>query len=135
MIRSRHPTLSALICRRGIRLLFLGVLAVTLHALAGTGLMSAGARGDVRFAAEVCTSHGVVIGTPMRAMDGSSPPDTPSHDCCKLCAGGGPLLTAGLAPGVPPAPTFADFHDMRAAAEPTPAVRALHPPRGPPVRA
>lgn len=122
---------------RAVRLLFLGVLAVVLHALAGTGLMaSATAAGkEASFAAEVCTSHGLVKLDRAQAPAGSSQPDSGMHDCCKLCAAGGPLLAADIPAGVAPAPTFAIARAAPAATSPTPAAWTAHSPRAPPARA
>lgn len=115
----------------------IGLLAVALHVLAGTGLLrsSADTGKGVGFAAELCTSHGVVAADPAQTSGGGSPPDTGSHDCCKLCAAGGPLLAAELAAGVPPAPTFAARQVSLFSARPTQAAWTAHPPRGPPAQA
>jgi len=123
--------------RRAVRLLALGLLAVALQALAGTGLLRPGTSAGIgeKFAAEVCTSHGVVKLDPAQTGDGSSLPATGLHDCCKLCAAGAPLLIAGIGIGVPPAPTFIPGNDSPDSAPPTLAVRTAHPPRGPPARA
>lgn len=123
--------------RRTAWLLFLGLLAVVLHGLAGTGLVRASAStgsGD-SFVAEVCTSHGLSRLDPAQTRGDSSQPASGAHDCCKLCATGGPLLTADLAPGVAPAPAVATPHDPPPVARPTLAVRTAHRPRGPPARA
>lgn len=123
--------------RRAIRLLVLGVLAMVLHALAGTGWVASAtaAAKDASFAAEVCTSHGLVKLDPAQAPAGGSQPDTGVHDCCKLCASGGPLLAVDIPAGVAPAPTFSCAQASPAAAPPMPAVRGAHAPRGPPARA
>lgn len=123
--------------RHAVRLLLLGVLAVFLHALAGTGLMApATAAGKgASYAAEVCTSHGLVKLDPGQMPTGGSQPDSGMHDCCKLCAAGGPLLAADIPAGVAPAPTFAILQAAPAAARPTPAAWTAHAPRGPPPRA
>ena len=121
---------------RAAWLLVLGLLAVALHALAGTGLLRAGSTaGKVgSFAADVCTSHGVLTVDPALIGGDSSPPAAGAHDCCKLCAAGAPLLVADMATGVPLAPSFATLHDSPIFARPTLAVRTAHPPRGPPAR-
>jgi len=122
--------------RRAARLLLLGVLAMALHALAATGLMASAAAGDgAKFAAEVCTSHGIAKLDPAQMPAGSSQPEPGMHDCCKLCAAGGPLLAADLQVGVAPAPTFAAIHATSPAARLTPLAWSAHPPRGPPARA
>ena len=133
MPRIAHP-LS--LRHRSAWLLALGLLAVALHALAGTGLMRAGAvagSGD-RFVAEVCTSHGLAKPDPSRTGGGDSSPATGMHDCCKLCAAGAPVLAAGIGIGVPPAPTFSIRGAADGSAHPTLAVRTAHSPRGPPAR-
>ena len=134
MPRSAHLTPFR---HRAAWLLVLGLLAVALHALAGTGLMRAGstAGNGPSFAAEVCTSHGLLTVDPAQTRGDSSQPATGVHDCCKLCAAGAPLLVANLAAGAALAPTFAASHDSPASARPPPAVRTAHPPRGPPARA
>lgn len=123
--------------RRTAWLLFLGLLAVALHGLAGTDLVRASANtgsGD-SFVAEVCTSHGLSRLDPAQTRGDSSQPASGAHDCCKLCAAGGPVLVANIGLGVPPAPTFATAHDASPAAHPTLASRTAHPPRGPPASA
>jgi hypothetical protein len=122
---------------RSAWLLAIGLLAVALHALAGTGLMrtSAVAGSGDRFVAEVCTSHGLATLDPSQTGSGDSSPATGMHDCCKLCAAGAPLLIAGIGIAVSPAPTFIPGNDSPNSAPPTLAVRTAHPPRGPPARA
>lgn len=123
--------------RRAVRLLLLGVLAVLLHALAGAGLMApATAAGKgARYAAEVCTSHGLVKLDPAQAPAGGSQPESGMHDCCKLCAAGGPLLAADIPAAVAPAPTFTIAQALPAAARPASVAWTAHAPRGPPPRA
>ena len=118
-------------------LLVLGLLAMSLHVLAGTGsLRGIAATGNGgRFAAELCTSHGLLTVDPAQTRGDSSQPATGVHDCCKLCAAGAPLLVADMAARVPLVPTFAAPHDSPTSARPRPAVRTAHPPRGPPARA
>ena len=122
---------------RSAWLLAIGLLAVALHALAGTGLMrtSAVAGSGDRFVAEVCTSHGLATLDPSQTGSGDSSPATGMHDCCKLCAAGAPLLIAGIGIAVSPAPTFIPGNDSPNSAPTTLAVRTAHPPRGPPARA
>lgn len=115
----------------------LGLLAVALHVLAGTGLMPAkshAGNGD-SFAAEVCTNHGIVQAASSQTPRDDSRPASGTHDCCELCAAGGPLLTVGIAPGMAPAPIFGAAHDSHSSVRPTLAVRTAHPARGPPARA
>ena len=123
--------------RRSGLLLALGLLAVALHVLAGSGLMRmGGAAGEAdRFVAELCTSHGVLPAASLQTPGEGSAPAGAVHDCCKLCAAGAPLLAAEMAVGVPPAPTLAAPPLARDSAQRTLVVRAAHPPRGPPARA
>ena len=122
---------------RSAWLLALGLLAVALQALGGTGLLRPGASAGTgeKFAAEVCTSHGVVKAAAAQLPGAGSQPATDAHDCCKLCAAGAPLLIAGIGIAVSPAPTFIPGTDSPNSAPPTLAVRTAHPPRGPPARA
>jgi hypothetical protein len=121
---------------RSAWLLAIGLLAVALHALAGTGLMrtSAVAGSSDRFVAEVCTSHGLTTLDPLQTGSDDSVPATGMHDCCKLCAAGAPALAADIEIGVPPAPTFSIRNASDSSAHPTLAVWTAHPPRGPPAR-
>ena len=122
---------------RAAWLLVLGLLAVALHVLVGTGLMRTSvtaARGDT-FAADVCTGHGLLKADSSPNPGDSSQPASGVHDCCKLCAAGAPLLVATIEIGAALAPTFATAHDAPSAARPTLASRTAHPPRGPPARA
>lgn len=114
-------------------LLALGLLAVALHVMAGTGLMRAAPSvgGDGTFVAELCTSHGGQGALP-RVPGGSSSPASGTHDCCKLCAASSPLLAAASIPAVPPAPTFASAPALPAFVRVTPDIRSAHHPRGPP---
>ena len=107
MLRSAHL---APLRRHATRLLLFGILAMALHALASTGLMRTGATAGAMpgagetFVAEVCTSHGVFKADSLPVQGGSQQSDTGTHDCCKLCAAGGPLLATGGAVGVPRPP-------------------------------
>ena len=123
--------------RRAAWLLTLGLLAVSLHALAGTGLMRAGssAGNGGGFVGQVCSSHGVFQLDPEHSRDENSQSGAGVHDCCKLCAAAGALLVAHGEIGVLPAPTLATSPDLSSSARPTPAARTAHPPRGPPARA
>ena len=110
----------------------LGLLAVALHLLAGSGMARAavtdGGKGGI--VTELCTSHGVLkvdLG-----QDGGSAPAGELHDCCTLCAAGAPLLAAGNGLAVSPAPTFHAAPNRRPQARrPHPPLTA-HAPRGPP---
>lgn len=121
--------------RRATWLLFLGILAMAQHALAGMALPRAASGAGNRFVADVCTSHGVSRLDSSAVQGGGSQTPASGHDCCKLCAAGGPLLAGDSAIGVPPAPTFTAPYVSQAFARPTLAVRTAHPPRGPPARA
>lgn len=122
--------------RRAAWLLALGLLAVSLHALAVTGLMRAGSGAGNRggLVGQVCTTHGVVQLERESAGSGGSQPDSGVHDCCKLCAAASPLLVAHSEIGVLPAAAFAVSGDSPSSAPPTAAARTAHPPRGPPAR-
>lgn len=119
---------------RSAWLLALGLLAVALHALAGTGLMRSGvvAGSSDRFVAEVCTSHGLSTPDPAQAGNGGSSPATGMHDCCKLCAAGAPVLAADIGIDVAPGPAFSIRSAADGSSHPALAVRTAHPPRGPP---
>lgn len=117
-------------------LVIIGLFAVVLRLMAGGDWARpvSSEFSDAKYSAVVCTSHGILV-------DGSSPdsgngplPASVTHDCCKLCAGGGPLLVASIALGVPPVPTFAIPQHSRVFAPPTPVVHTAHAPRGPPAR-
>lgn len=113
-------------------MLALGLLAMALHLLAGTGWSRAAAadRAGGRFVAEVCGSHGVLQAAPAQVP--GSPMPQGGHDCCTLCAAGAPLLTADMAIGVPPAPTLGGDHATPVATFSIAIVRGAHPARGPP---
>jgi hypothetical protein len=116
-------------------LLALGLLAMALHLVAGSGMTRAAPAlgGNGGFLTELCTSHGVV------KMDlgqsGGKVPAGEAHDCCTLCAAGAPLLAAGHDPAVAPAPTFHAAQDWRSRAPRPHAPRTAQAPRGPPVMA
>jgi hypothetical protein len=127
--RSIHPLSFR---HRPAWLLTLGLLAMFLHLLAGGGLVRASMGGGDGFVADLCTSHGVSQAAAAQLPDGGSVPAGGVHDCCKLCAAGGPLLTATAAVAVAPAPTFAARPPSAAFARPTPSLWTAHAPRGPP---
>lgn len=112
-------------------LLAIGLFAMALQAMGGSGLMprvSAGAG----FELEICTSKGVGKLAAASQSGRTSLPDAGHRDCCTLCAASAPLLLADAVLGVPPAPSFrGDF-----VAKPVPRLSAIawlsHPPRGPP---
>ena len=105
---------------------------MVLHLLAGSGLVRASMGGGDGFVAELCTSHGVLQAGSAQLPDSGPAPAGAVHDCCKLCAAGGPLLAATAAVAVAPAPTFTALRVPTVSARPTPAVWTAHSPRGPP---
>lgn len=116
-------------------LLALGLLAMALHLVAGSGMARATAAqgGKGGFLTELCTSHGVVkldLGQP-----GGKLPAGEFHDCCTLCAAGAPLLAPGHGLAVAPAPTFHIMQDWRRLAPRPHAPLTAHAPRGPPATA
>ncbi len=116
-------------------LLAVGLFAMALQAMGGSGLMPRVAA-DGGFQVEICTSKGVgKFSLPSQSGRTSLPADMPDaghQDCCTLCAAGAPLLLADAVLGVPPAPTFRGV--LAAAPLLSPFARAWlsHPPRGPP---
>ncbi len=112
-------------------MLVVGVFAMLLHLLAGTGLVRAGIASDSGFVPQVCGSHGVANPGAQQA-----PADTQgSHDCCKLCAAGAPLVLSGTTTAVAPAPTFVTRQANPDSATRGQAQASAHRPRGPPARA
>lgn len=122
--------------RHAAWLLFVGLLAVALNALAGAGVMLPGAgSGGKQYAGEVCTSHGLMKIDPAQTGTADPQPASGAHDCCKQCATGGPLLAMELGNAVSPAPTFGALRNRYAPARPALVAWTAHPPRGPPARA
>ncbi len=117
--------------RRAARLLAFGLLAVAMHALAGSGLMRVHSAGS-GFFAEICTSKGTRPIDPAFAAGTLPSPDRGHQDCCTLCASGLPLLFAGAGIAVPPAPTFRSVFFSSPFPSPAAFARVSHPPRGPP---
>lgn len=111
-------------------LLAIGLFAMALQAMGGSGLMLRHAGGGLQM--EICTGKGVVKLAPASQSGKSSLPDAGHQECCTLCAASAPLLPADGAIGVPPAPTFRG--DLAVPSSPRPAATAwlAHPPRGPP---
>ncbi|WP_310450690.1 DUF2946 family protein [Sulfuritalea sp.] len=132
MSRSIHPPSFR---HRSTWLLTLGLLAMVLHLLAGSGLVRASMGSGDGFVADLCTSHGVFQAAAAQTPDGGSAPTGAVHDCCKSCAAGGPLLVTTVAIAVAPAPTFTAPPPSAAFARPTPARWSAHSPRGPPALA
>ena len=121
--------------RRPALLLAVGLLAMVLHLVAGSGMVRAAAAQTVKGAisGELCTSHGVVRFDLGR--DGSEVPSGEVHDCCTLCAAGAPLLAPGDSPAVAPAPTFRITQDSRRFVPRSHLPLTAHAPRGPPATA
>ena len=116
-------------------LLVLGMLAMALHLLAGSGMARAavtdGGKGGI--VTELCTSHGLVRVD--LAQDRGSAPVGEPHDCYTLCAAGAPLLAPGHGIAVSPAPTFHATRDWPRRAPRPHAPLTAHAPRGPPATA
>jgi hypothetical protein len=112
-------------------LLAIGLFAMAIQAMGGSGLMPRVAAGG-GFQMEICTSKGVSKPVVASQSGQTSLPDGGHQDCCTLCAASAPLLLSAVALGVPPAPTFRGAF----VASPFPRHSATawlsHPPRGPP---
>lgn len=112
-------------------MLVVGMFAMLLHLLAGTGLVRAGIANDGGFVPQVCSSHGVASPGTQHFPGGGQV----SHDCCKLCAAGAPPILSGTTAAVLPAPTFvtrqANLEEVTQGQAPPSANR----PRGPPTGA
>ena len=117
--------------RRTVWLFAVGLLAMAMQALGGTGLIHGNPAGE-GIQIEICTSKG--LGKADQAqLSGSTPlPGSDQHDCCKLCGASVPLLTAEAAPGVPPAPTFPQVFFVVPFLRPAAFAWVPHAPRGPP---
>jgi hypothetical protein len=116
-------------------LLAIGLFAMALQAMGGSGLMPRVAA-DGGFQVEICTSKGVgKYSMPSQSGRTSLPADMPEaghQDCCTLCAAGAPLLLADAALGVPPAPTFRGGFSADSLLPSFALAWLSHPPRGPP---
>ena len=116
-------------------LLAVGLFALALQAMVGSGLMPRFSAGG-GFQVEICTGKGLgklaVSSQPGRTSLPTNVPDAGHQDCCSLCAASAPLLLADAILGVPPAPTFPGV-PLAGTFLPPPAIAWLsHPPRGPP---
>ena len=112
-------------------LLAIGLFAMALQAMGGSGLMPrVAAGGSVQM--EICTSKGVSKLAAALQPGKTSLPDGGHQDCCTLCAASAPLLLADAALGVPPAPTFRSIFFARSFPWPFTTAWLSHPPRGPP---
>jgi hypothetical protein len=114
-------------------LLAVGLFAMALQAMGGSGLMPRLAA-DGGFQMEICTSKGVgKLPVPLQSGRTSLPaPDHGHQDCCTLCAASAPLLLADAVLGVPPAPTFRGAFFAGPLLPPFTLAWLSHPPRGPP---
>ncbi len=115
-------------------LLAIGLFAMALQAMGGSGLMPHVSAGGVQM--EICTSKGVsklaVTSQSDRTLLPTNVPDAGHQDCCTLCAASAPLLLVDAAIGVPPAPTFRSTFVAGASSRPLTTAWLSHPPRGPP---
>lgn len=112
-------------------LLAIGLFAMALQAMGGSGLMPrVAAGGGVQM--EICTSKGVGKLAVALQSGRTSLPDSGHQDCCTLCAASAPLLPTDVALGVPPAPTFRSVFVADPFPWPAAAAWLSHPPRGPP---
>ena len=112
--------------RHPARLLLVGLFATLLHLLAGSGMVRAGVAGPDGFVPDVCSSHGgVKPGTADDLPQGG-------HDCCKLCAAGGPPLLAATAVAAALTPTWFGWVAHAESEAPNVAPASTHRPRGPP---
>jgi len=112
-------------------LLAVGLFAMALQALGGSGLMPR--LSDSGFQLEICTSKGLSKPAAAAQSGRTSLPDGGHRDCCTLCAASAPLLPAEAALGVPPAPTFRNTLVAGSVPRSSAAPWLLQPPRGPPV--
>ena len=115
-------------------LLAIGLFAMALQAMGGSGLMPRAAAGG-GFQMEICTGKGVVKLAPASPSGRTSLPNVPDaghQDCCTLCAASAPLLLADVALGVPPAPTFRGGFAAPSSTRPAATAWLSRPPRGPP---
>jgi hypothetical protein len=112
-------------------LLAIGLFAMALQAMGGSGLMPrVVAGGGVQM--EICTGKGVSKLAVTSPSGRTSLPDAGHQDCCTLCAASAPLLLADAALGVPPAPTFHSGPVAGPFLSPSAVAWLSHPPRGPP---
>lgn len=109
----------------------LGLFAVAMAALGGSGLMRNHAAG-AGFLVEICSTRAAGIADLARQTGSPSLPDSGSRDCCQLCATSAPALLGDATLGVPPAPIFGAARFAGPASHPVSLQRLAHPPRGPP---
>ncbi|MBI5899244.1 MAG: hypothetical protein HZB40_08470 [Rhodocyclales bacterium] len=109
-------------------MLVVGVFAMLLHLLAGTGLVRASLAEDGGFTPKICGNHGLA-----GAGTQQTPADTQAgHDCCKFCAAGAPPILSGATIAVAPAPTFVTPLANPETASQGCSQASAHRPRGPP---
>lgn len=107
-------------------LLLVGLLAIILHLIIGTGLVRAGVPDARGFVPELCSKHGLVNPGSTDKLPGDG------HDCCKLCAAGLPPLLPVSTIELPYPSSYIDAGARHATAAPTAAFASAHRPRGPP---
>ena len=135
-MKLHHASTASLLSRlrrHALWLPLLGLVVLALQVLAAMAVpASASARAaDGLFVAELCTAHGIASTAPT-----SAPADSDRgalHDCCKLCAAGGPLLFAAPPITAVSASTFALAATFGVAAHTPRLSRNSHPPRAPPL--
>ena len=115
------------------RMWVVGLFAMPLHLLAGSGSVRAGMSSADKFIPDACGSHGMFS----RGATPGEPASAPSggHDCCLLCAAGAPPMASALAIAVTLAPTLRTRHVQALPVVPRSLFAAAHRPRGPPVEA
>ena len=116
--------------RPPVWLLAIGLFAMAMQALGGSGVMPRSSGGS--FHVEICTSKGADKLASTLPSGKTSLPDSGHQDCCKLCVSSAPLLLPDVALGVPLAPTFRSIFFAGSFSH-SPAFERLSPPlRGPP---
>lgn len=108
---------------RAAWLFALGLFAMAMTAMGGTGVLRPHAAGN-GFYVEVCSAKGA------RSVPGL--PAGSHSDCCQLCTTGASLLLADFTLAVPQAPEFAEVRFAEPVSRPGAMARLSHPPRGPP---
>lgn len=111
-------------------LLAIGLFAMALQAMGGSGLMPHISARGVQM--EICSSKGVSKLALTSQPGRTSLPDAGHQDCCTLCAASVPLLPVDALPGVPPAPTLRSVFVANPFPRPSATAWLSHPPRGPP---
>lgn len=110
-----------------MRMLVIGLFAMLLHLLAGSGVVRAGVAGHQDFVPEVCSSHGPIKpGVPLDSSRGG-------HDCCKLCAAGAPPMLSAVPSAAGQTLTLIGRIAQAESDAPGSMPASAHRPRGPPV--